>query len=130
DAPEGRKRGLDDLIGILGLGNRERRGDRLAAGFLDLVDHRLRRPGIAAGALEGRADVAHHYARALRRQPKRNRAPDAAPRAGDNGDLVGDDDFGHLSSVPSTVIPAKAGIHPTPDAAAQWIPAFAGMTAE
>ncbi len=58
DAAEGVERGLDDRLGVLRLGDRERRGDRLAAGLLDLVDHLLRRAGVGAGALQARADVA------------------------------------------------------------------------
>ncbi len=52
DAAEGVERRLDDFVGIARLADRQRRGDRFAAGFLDFVDDRLRRAGIGAGAVE------------------------------------------------------------------------------
>ena len=58
---------------------------------LDLVDHVVRRPGIGAGAVEARADIADDDAGALLRHQQRNAAPDAASRAGDDGDFTGDD---------------------------------------
>src|SRR5262249_27547951 len=91
DPAEGGERGGDDLVGVLRLGDRERRGDRLAAGALDLVDHRLRRSGVGAGALEARTDVADDDARPFLRQQERNGAADAAAGAGDDCDLAGDD---------------------------------------
>src|SRR6516162_9988984 len=89
DAAEGDERGLDDLVGVLGLGDRERRGDRLAAAALDLVDHLLRGRGIRAGAFEARADIAHDDGGALARHRQRNAAADAAASAGDDGDFAG-----------------------------------------
>ena len=59
--------------------------------FLISCDDLLRRPGVGAGAVEARADVADHDARALLRHQQRNAAPDPAPRAGDDGDFSGDD---------------------------------------
>ena len=91
DAAEGIERRLDDLVGIAGLADRQRRGDRFAAGFLDLVDDGLRRAGIGAGAVEARADIADDDAGAFLRHQERDAAPDAAPRAGDDGDFAGDD---------------------------------------
>lgn len=58
DAAEGIERGLDDLLGIFRLDDRERRCDRLAARFFDCLGDLLRRTDIAAGALQTRPDVA------------------------------------------------------------------------
>ena len=81
DAAEGIERGLDDLVGVLRLGDRERRGDRLAARLLDLVDHLLRRAGVAAGAVERGADVVDHDLGALlRHQHARWRGRCRGPR--------------------------------------------------
>src|SRR2546422_5405608 len=54
--------------------DRERGGERLAAGFFDLVHDLLCRPGIGAGALQVRADVADHDPRGLLRQAERDRS--------------------------------------------------------
>ncbi len=89
--PKASSAALTILSALPRLADRERRGDRLAAGLLDLVDHLLRRAGIGAGAFEARADVADDDARALLRHQERDAAADAAPRAGDDGDLAGDD---------------------------------------
>jgi hypothetical protein len=91
DAAEGVDRGLDDLVGVARLADRQRRGDGLAAGFFDLVDDVLCRTGIGPGAVEACADVAGHDARAFLRHQERNAAADAPPRSGDDGDLTGDD---------------------------------------
>src|SRR5215468_2801808 len=89
DAAEGGERSLHDLVGIFRFGDRQRRGDRLAAAALDLVDHLLRGRGIRAGAFEARADVAYDHGGALARHHQRNAAPDAAAGAGDDCDFAG-----------------------------------------
>ena len=91
DAAEGVERRLDDLVGVARLADRQRRGDRLAARLFDLVDDRLRRSDIGAGAVEARADVADDDARAFLRHQERDAAPDAASRAGDDGDFSRND---------------------------------------
>ena len=96
DPAEGRQRGLDDLVGILGLGDGERRCDRLAAAGLDLLDHVMRRAGIRAGAFQARADVADDDAGAFLREQQRNTAADAAGRTGDDCDFAGDHPRSHL----------------------------------
>src|SRR6266571_7184802 len=48
DAAEMLERRRDDFFGIARLADRERRGNRRAAGFFDLIDHRLRRAHISA----------------------------------------------------------------------------------
>ena len=87
DAAEGVDRGLDDLLGVLRLGDGERGGDGLAAGLFDGVDRFLRRAGIEAGALQTGADVAHHHARAFLGHQFGDGAADAASRSGDDGDF-------------------------------------------
>ena len=77
--PKASSAALTICVGVLRLGDRERRGDRLAARLLDLVDHLLRRAGVAARAVERRADVVDHDARALLRHQQRDGAADAAP---------------------------------------------------
>ena len=126
DAAEGVERGLHDRFGVLRLGDRERRGDRLAAGLLDLVHHLLRRAGVGAGALQARADVAGDHPRALLRQAERDAAPDPARGAGDDGDFSGNDACGHylpqhLPRANSTIIRSL----PTASSSAQDI-AFLG----
>ena len=71
--PKASSAALHDLVGVLRLGDRERRGDRLAAALLDLVDH-LPAPGPASvpAPSQARADVADHDARALLRQQQRD----------------------------------------------------------
>ena len=91
DAAERVERGLHDLVGVLRLADRQRRGDRLPARLLDLVDHLLRRAGVAARAVERGADVVDQDLGALRRQHDRDGAADAAARAGDDGDFSFDD---------------------------------------
>src|SRR5215831_12656002 len=78
DTTEGIQRRRDDLIGVAWLADRHRGGDRFAAGLLDLVNHRLRRAGIGAGAVEAGADVANHDTRALLRHEQRDAAADSA----------------------------------------------------
>jgi hypothetical protein len=85
DALERIERRLHDLVGILRLADRERRGDGLAARLLDLVDHLLRRAGVVARAVERRADVVDHDLGALLRQQHRDGTADATSRAGDDG---------------------------------------------
>ena len=70
---------------------------------LDLVDHLLRRAGVAARAVERRADVVDHDARAFLRHQHRDGAPDAAPGAGDDGDFAGDDAWHLLLCSPARV---------------------------
>ena len=67
----------------------------MAVGFFDLVDHGMRRAGIAAGAFETRADVANGHASAFLRHQERNATPDTASGAGDNRDFAVDD-AGHV----------------------------------
>ncbi len=93
-----------------------------AAGLLDFVDHLLRRAGVVARAFEARADVADDDARALLRHQQRNAAPDAARRAGDDGDLAGNDvwHFCVTLHTHSIVTPGlDPGVHD--DAKAAWI---------
>src|SRR5919198_3210653 len=102
DAPECGERGVHDLLGILRLGDRERGGDRLASTALDLVHHLVRGRGIATGTFEARADVADDDAGALAGQQHGDGPPDAAPSAGDDRDLAGDN-HPHTSSATSTM---------------------------
>src|SRR4051812_22353998 len=95
DAAESVERLLDDLVAVRRLADRERRGDGLTALFLDLVDHLLRRTGVAAGAIERRADVVNQDLGALLRHQHRDGAADAAAGAGDDGDFVLNDS-GHM----------------------------------
>jgi len=112
DAAEGVARGLDDGVGVLRLGDRQRAGDRLAAALGDLVDHGLRRTGVRAGAIEARADVVDHDARAFARQQQRDRAADAAAGAGDDRNLVCND---ARHCTPSFVMPGLVpGERPQP----------------
>ncbi len=48
-------------------------------------------PASCAAAVEARADIADDDTGAFGRHQKRDAAPDAAPRPGDDGDLAGDD---------------------------------------
>jgi hypothetical protein len=96
DPAEGRQRRLDDLVGVLGLRDGERRCDRLAAAGLDFLDHVMRRAGIRAGAFKARADVADDDTGAFLRQQPGNAAPDAPARTGDDCDLAGDHTRSHL----------------------------------
>src|SRR5436190_12941827 len=98
DVPKGIDRRLHDRLGILGLGDRERRYDGLAAGLLDVLDGFLRRPLIAAGAVQRGAEVDHYDAGTLLRHQHRDGAPNAASRAGDDRDFPFD--------VPSHAFPA------------------------
>src|SRR5262249_53553633 len=91
DTAEGIERRLDDFVGVLGLGDRERRGDRLAPELLDLGDQATSRSRIGAGALQARPDVADHDTRALTRERQPNPASRTPTAAGNDGDLVGDD---------------------------------------
>src|SRR5262249_50302926 len=95
DAAERGKRRLDDLVGVLRLGDRERGSDRLAALALDFIDHRLRGAGVGAGAFETRADVADPDLRPLLRHEQRDAAADAAARTGNDCDLAADDARSH-----------------------------------
>ena len=64
DAAEGVERRLHDGLAALRRGDRVGVGDRLAARRLDLVDDELGRAGIAAGAVDGAAEVVDHDQRA------------------------------------------------------------------
>ena len=77
DAAEGVDRRLHDRLAALGRGDRVGVGDGLAAGRLDLVDDQLGRAGVAAGAVDGAAEVVDDDQRAAR-----GRAP---ARAGGRG---------------------------------------------
>ena len=99
DAAEGVERRLHDLVAVSRIADRQRRGDRLTAGCLDLVNHRMRRAGVGAGAFQARADVADHDARTFVRHQERNAAPDAASGAGDDRDFAVDD-AGHALTSP------------------------------
>ena len=57
-------RGLHDRLAALGRGDRVGVGDGLAAGRLDLVDDLLGRALVAAGAVDGAAEVVDHDERA------------------------------------------------------------------
>ena len=59
-------------------------GDRHAAGRGDLVDHRLGRPGVAAGAVARAAEVVHQHVGAVRGEQQRVLAADAPAGAGDD----------------------------------------------
>ncbi len=91
DTAEGFERALHDGVGILRLGDRQRRGDGFAAGRLDRRHGVLRRAGVGAGAIEPGADVADHDARAFGGEQQRDAAADTAPGAGDDGGFAGDD---------------------------------------
>ena len=79
-----------------------RRGDGVAALLLDLVDDLLRRPDVAARAVQRRADVVDDDLGALLGQQKRDGAADTAARAGDDCDFSFDDS-GHMAlrSIPA-----------------------------
>jgi len=85
-----------------------------AAGFLDFIDDGLRRAGIGAGAVETRADIADDNAGAFTRQQQRNPASDSPSRAGNDGDLAGNDVRHSLP--PSFFRVAEEEISPTPRA--------------
>ena len=88
--PKASSAALTICFGVLRLGDRERRGDRLAAGLLDRGDGLLRRACVVAGAVQAGADVADHDARAFLRHQLGDGAADAAPAAGDDGDFPRD----------------------------------------
>ena len=72
DAAEGVERRLHDGLAAFRCGDRVGVGDGLAARRLDLVDDQLGRAGIAAGAVDGAAEVVDHDQRAAsRRAPGR-----------------------------------------------------------
>ena len=108
DAAEGVERGFHDLVGVRRIADRERGGDCLTAGLLDLVRHLLRRTGVAAGAVERSADVIDQDLRALLRQQECDGAADAATRAGDDGDFSVDDAWHWTLHVMPGLVP---GIH-------------------
>jgi hypothetical protein len=91
DPAKGGECGLDDLLGVLRLGDGERGSDRLTAAALDLVHHLVGGRGIGAGAFEARADVADDDAPTLAGHRQRNAAADAPSGAGDNCDFPRDD---------------------------------------
>ena len=61
-------RGLHDRLAALGRGDGVGVGDGLAAGGLDLVDDQLGGAGVAAGAVDGAAEVVDDDERAARRR--------------------------------------------------------------
>ena len=72
---------LHDRLAALGRGHGVGVGDRLAAGGLDLVDDELGGPGVAAGAVDGAAEVVDDHERAARgRAPGRADGRDHRPR--------------------------------------------------
>ena len=103
DAAKGVERGLDDLVGVLRLADRERRGDRLAARLLDFVDDLLRWAGVAAEAVERGADVVDQDLGALLGHQHGDGAADAPASPGDDGDFVFDDAW-HFFSIPLYVL--------------------------
>src|SRR5439155_10295161 len=76
-------RGLDNPVGRFPLGDAVGVRDRRAAGGADLVDHLLRRAGVAAFAFHRGADIVHQHACAGGGEREREIAADAAARAGD-----------------------------------------------
>ena len=90
DAAEIVDRVLHDLLRVLPLGDAVGVGHRpaLAVRLGDLGHHLLRRADILALTGHRRADVVDHHLGAVRRQADRGRAADAAPRAGNDGDLA------------------------------------------
>ena len=78
---------VGDIVGVR---------DRLAAERRDLVDDRLRGPGVGATAVDGAAEVVDDDLRALRGQLERVAPPDPAPRTGDDRDAPFAD-AGHCS---------------------------------
>src|ERR1700678_1981458 len=88
DAAEGIERRLHDLVAIGRLADRQRRGDRFAAGLFYFLDYRLRRPRVSAGTFKACADVANHNAGTLLRHQYRDGAADAAPGSGHDSDFA------------------------------------------
>ena len=84
DAAEGVERALHDGGAALGRGHRVGVGHRLAAGRLDLVDHSLGRALVAAGAVDGAAEVVDHHERAAGGEQQGVLPAEAAARAGDD----------------------------------------------
>ena len=118
DATEIVDRRLHDLLRIFPLGDAVgvRHRAALAVGLGDLRHHLLRRADIVALAGDRRADIVHHHLGAVRRQADRRRAADAAPRAGDHGDLAVKHSSHSLLSRPLAMAhnaPAGSTCHPT-----------------
>src|SRR5215212_7845481 len=111
DAAERIDRRLHSRLGVLRLGDREGRGDGLAAGLLDFAHDLLRRPLIAARAVERRADVDHDDACTFLRHQHRDGAPDAAARTSDDRDLARNETshcLPHTSFASSTIMRSLA----------------------
>ena len=91
DAAEGVERGLDDQVGVLRLGDGERRCDCFAAGLLDGRDRSC--AGLSSVPAPCRlAPMSQTTTRApFGREHLGDGAADAAPGAGDDGDLAFDD---------------------------------------
>ena len=88
DLAEGVDGGLDDGLAALGRGDRVGVGDGLAAGGLDLVDDELGGPGVAAGPVDGAAEVVDDDQRAAWRRAERVLPAEAAARARDDRHLA------------------------------------------
>ncbi len=81
-------RGLDDVLGALGLGHGVVVGDRAAAGVLDLLDHLVGHGRSGAGAVAGTAEVVDDDAGALLGERQRILASESASGPGDDDDAV------------------------------------------
>ena len=88
DAAEGFERRLHDFVAVGRVADRQRRGDRVAAGLFDLVHDQMRRRCIGTFAFEARTNVADDDTGALLRHQERDAAADAAPRTSDDSDLA------------------------------------------
>ena len=100
DAAEGLAGGGEGALHVALAGHVHRHGERLAAGVLDLADHRLR--------LVGRADVVDRHRGAVRGELEADPLADARVAAGDEraaaveqariGGVQGEGSVGHSSS--------------------------------
>ena len=88
DASEGVQRGLYDRRAALGRGDRVGVGDGLATGRLDLVDDSFRGSLVAAGAVDGTAEVVHDDQRPTGRHQQRVLAAEASAGARDDRHLA------------------------------------------
>ena len=93
--PKASTRRLHDGLAALGRGDGVGVGDGLAAGGLDLVDDRLRRAVLAAGAVDGAAEVVDHDQRAARGQQQGVLAAQPAAGAGDDRYLAVESEISH-----------------------------------
>src|ERR1700761_5246467 len=81
-------RGLDDVLGALGLGDAVVVGDRSAPGVLDLLDDIVGHVVSGAGAVAGTAEVVDHDAGAFFGEGQRVLAPQTTTGSGDDDNAI------------------------------------------